>query len=135
MTEKRKWSNIIVRKQKGAGGMLYIVDFIILVGSILILSAGIVWAFRSSDYNKNPLHRLYRLLSSGYLKMSEFVMSGWDALKEKKDELCEKIFGSSRVSFAAGSSRSDRAWKNAGKAWSSSPAGVRNREFKRKILK
>lgn len=115
--------------------MLYVMDYVLLVGCILVFSAGIVWALRSDDYSRNPLHRMYRLLSSGYLRLSEVVVNGFDALKERKDEFFEQAFGSRRVSFAAGGTGVGKEWKDGRKGWNSSPAGNGNREFKRKILK
>ncbi|HIX77317.1 MAG TPA: hypothetical protein H9734_06965 [Candidatus Fusicatenibacter merdavium] len=81
--------------------MLYTIEFILLVGCILIFSAGIVWAFGCKDYSKNPLHRLYCLLSAAYLRVSDFLVKGWDALREGKNKLGSRIFGSRSVPFAA----------------------------------
>ena len=77
--------------------MLYVIDIVLLIGCILVLSAGIVWAFRSDDYSKHPLHRLYNLLSGAYLRMCELLVNGYDALRDGKNELCEKLFGSCKV--------------------------------------
>lgn len=81
--------------------MSYVIEIALLVVCILILSAGIVWAIRSKDYSKNPLHRLYNLLSAAYLRISEFVVSGWDALCDGKNALGEKIFGNLKISVNA----------------------------------
>ena len=90
--------------------MLYVIDIVLLIGCILVLSAGIVWAFRSDDYSKHPLHRLYCLLSMMYLRMSDFLMKGYDALRDGKEQLCSRIFGSRSVPLTTG-----------GKTWSSEP--------------
>lgn len=115
--------------------MLYVIDFIVLIGCILVLSAGIVWAFRSSDYNKNPLHRCYQLLSGLYLRISDFQAAGCDALKNGKDELCERVFGSRKM-FPAAEGTVFASGIKMSKAEEGQKIYVnRSRQYKRKILK
>lgn len=115
--------------------MLYVIDFIVLIGCILVLSAGIVWAFRSSDYNKNPLHRCYQFLSGLYLRISGFQAAGCDALKNGKDELCERAFGSRKM-FSAVTGTAFVSGIQPSKTEESQKIYVtRSRQYKRKILK
>lgn len=115
--------------------MLYVIDFILLVGCILVLSAGIVWAFRSGDYSKNPLHRLYQLLSAAYLRISDFTVAGWDALRNGKEEICERLFGNLGIFSAS----EGGIFEVSGRVLKEDCRGqsriVRSRQYRRKILK
>lgn len=115
--------------------MLYVIDFIVIVGCILVLSAGIVWALRSSDYSKNPLHRFYRLLSCTYLKISSFQAAGCDGLKNGKEELCERLFGSRRVFMAADGTVPDSEIMMSKRQVHQQTGMARIRQYRRKILK
>lgn len=115
--------------------MLYVIDFVLLIGCILIFSAGIVWAFRSEDYSKNPLHRLYCLLSMMYLRMSDFLMKGYDALRDGKEQLCSRMFGSGSVPLTTGGKTwSDESYM-AGGGTAKTSGVMKNSRYNMKVLK
>lgn len=115
--------------------MLYVIDIVLLIGCILVLSAGIVWAFRSDDYSKHPLHRLYNLLSCAYLRMCELLVNSYDALRDGKNELCEKLFGSCKVSLETGGGNRKAEQRIAEKISSRTSGFMKNSKYKMKILK
>ena len=106
--------------------MLYVIDIVLLIGCILVLSAGIVWAFRSDDYSKHPLHRL---------RMCELLVNGYDALRDGKNELCEKLFGSCKVSLETGGGNRKAEQRTAEKISSRTSGFMKNSKYKMKILK
>lgn len=115
--------------------MLYVIEFLLLVGCVLVFSAGIVWALGSKDYSKNPFHRLYCLLSIVYLRMSKFLVRGCDTLRNVKNELGSKIFGSRSIPSAV----NRRNWKAEQYATGSISSGtsgfLKSSQYNRKVLK
>ncbi len=115
--------------------MLYVIDTVLLIGCILVLSAGIVWAFRSDDYSKHPLHRLYNLLSGAYLRMCELLVNGCDALQDGKNQLCEKLFGSCKVSLETGGGDWKTEQRTAEKVSSRTSGFMQGGKYNMKVLK
>lgn len=115
--------------------MLYVMDAILLIGCILVFSAGIVWALGSKDYSKNPLHRLYCLLSMAYLKVSEFLVAGVDAFRSGKEERSGKIFGNHGISFTDGGRSREAQRYTAKDVFTKGSGFLKSGQYNLKILK
>lgn len=77
--------------------MLYFVDGLVLIVCALVFTAGIVWTLGGGGYDKNPLYRLYRFLTIGYLRICELYAKGCEAVRTIMDRQQRKTFAEQPV--------------------------------------